>query len=72
MSHHLTKDGRSNLNKCNVIHTIDEPRVGGGGARCGGNGGAILFVLTFGLRSFDDKLFALPVFVVAVCGKQIP
>lgn len=52
-----------------VTHTIDDPRAGGGGAgtlRCGGNGGAILFVLTFGLRSFAiDKLFALPVPVEA-------
>lgn len=51
------------------IHTIDDPRVGGGGAgtlRCGGNGGAMLLVLTFGLRSFAiDKLFALPVPAVA-------
>lgn len=54
---------------CRVRLTIDDPRVGGGGAgtlRCGGSGGAILFVLTFGLRSFAiDKLFALPVPVVA-------
>lgn len=45
-------------------HTIDVCRIGGGGAghvRCGGKGGAILFELTFGLRSFADKLFALPV-----------
>lgn len=57
------------LNNSSEIHTIDDPRVGGGGAgtlRCGGNGGAILLVLTFGLRSFAiDKLFALPVPVVA-------
>lgn len=55
--------------KKNSQHTIDDPRVGGGGAGtllCGGNGGAILFVLTLGLRSFAmDRLFALPVPVVA-------
>lgn len=50
-----------------MIHTIDEPRVGGGGALCGGNGGAILFVLTFGLRSFASvKFVALPVLAVDV------
>lgn len=28
-------------NKSSVSHTIDEPRVGGGGGRWGGRGGAI-------------------------------
>lgn len=52
-------------------HTIDVCRIGGGGAgqvRCGGSGGAMLFVLTFGLRSLEtDKLFALPAPVVDAC-----
>lgn len=49
-------------------YTIDVCRIGGAGQfRCGGGGGAILFELVLGLRSFaTDKLFALPVFAFAV------
>lgn len=52
------------IKRVKMVHTIDEFLCGGGGARCGGNGGAILFVLAVGLRSFASvKLFALPLFV---------
>lgn len=61
---YLFMEGKGFYNFDECIHTIAGWwRIGGGGAgfRCGGSGGAQLFVLTCGLRSFvNDKLLALP------------